>query len=42
MIRWLYFVPLWLSGLLTVVFCAFGITGLVATLLGGFNVPARG
>ena len=32
MIRWLYFVPLWLSGLLTVlVFCAFGITGLVVT-----------
>jgi len=32
MIRWLYFVPLWFSGLITVlVFCAFGITGLVAT-----------
>ena len=32
MICWLYFVPLWLSGVLTVlVFCAFGTTGLVAT-----------
>ena len=32
MIYWLYFVPLWLSGLITVlVFCAFGIIGLLLT-----------
>ncbi|MCL2660112.1 MAG: DUF4239 domain-containing protein [Acidobacteriaceae bacterium] len=32
MISWMYTLPLWLSGLLTVlVFCAFGIAGLVAT-----------
>ena len=32
MIYWLYFVPLWLSGVITVlVFCAFGITGLLLT-----------
>ena len=32
MIRWFYFVPLWQAGILTVlVFCAFGITGLVTT-----------
>ena len=32
MIRWFYFVPLWQAGILTVlVFCAFGIAGLVAT-----------
>jgi len=32
MIYWMYFLPLWLSGLITiVVFCAFGITGMVLT-----------
>ena len=32
MIYWMYFLPLWLSGLTTiVVFCAFGITGMVLT-----------
>lgn len=32
MVYWLYFLPLWLSGMITVlVFCAFGITGLLLT-----------
>ena len=32
MIYWMYFLPLWLSGLITiVVFCAFGVTGLALT-----------
>jgi len=32
MIYWMYFLPLWLSGLITiVVFCAFGTTGMVLT-----------
>ena len=32
MIRWMYYVPLWESGVITVfVFCAFGIAGLVLT-----------